>query len=80
MSYSQLTNPSYLKVSFPTPETYFEIPSHWKLEDLQVRHGALYHLGKATLLIPHDFVSTKQELEIINPNHMDYEDTRSFCG
>ena len=71
---------SYLKVSFPAPETYFVIPSDWKIEDLQVRHGALYHKGKATLLIPHDFVSTKQELELITDGHMDYEDVRSFVG
>jgi hypothetical protein len=70
----------YLKVSFPAPETYFVIPHDWQIEDLQVRHGALYHKGKATLLLPHDFVSTKQELEMIDENSMDYEDTRSFLG
>jgi len=80
MSYSQMTHTSYLKVSFPAPETYFEIPSHWKIEDLKVVHGALYYKGKATLLIPHDCVSSKQELEIIDENHMDYEDCRSFLG
>lgn len=80
MSYSQLMHPSYLRVSYPAPETYFEIPSHWKIEDLKVVHGALYHKGKATLLMCHDCVSSKQELEIINPNHMDYEDCRSFLG
>ena len=80
MSYSQMMHPSYLRVSFPAPETYFEIPSHWKIEDLKVVHGQLYHKGKATLLIPHDCVSTKQDLEIINEGHMDYEDCRSFLG
>lgn len=71
---------NFLKVSFPAPETYFEIPTHWKLEDLQVRHGALYHQGKATFLIPHDCVSSKQELELITEGHMDYEDCVSFVG
>ena len=71
---------NYLKVSFPAPETYFVIPSNWDITDLQVRHGALYYKGKATLLIPHDFVSSKQELELITPKDMDYEDCRSFLG
>jgi hypothetical protein len=71
---------NYLKVSFPAPETYFVIPSHWDITDLQVRHGALYYKGKATLLLPHDCVSSKQELELITPTHMDYEDCVSFIN
>ena len=80
MSYAQLTNPSYVKVSYPAPECFFEIPSHWKIEDLKVVHGALYYKDKATLIIPHDFVSSKQELEIIHENHMEYDDVKNFCG
>jgi hypothetical protein len=71
---------NFLKVSFPAPETYFVIPPEWDITDLQVRHGALYYKGKATLLIPHDFHSTKQDLELITPKDMDYEDCRSFLG
>jgi hypothetical protein len=77
---SLLIEMNFLKVSFPAPETYFVIPPEWDITDLQVRHGALYYKGKATLLIPHDFHSTKQDLELITPKDMDYEDCRSFLG
>ena len=70
----------YLKVSFPAPETFFIIPTDWDINDIEVRHGALYHKGRATLLLPHDFVSTKQHLEIIDEHHMDWEDTHNFVG
>lgn len=80
MVYFAFPNVKYLKVSFPAPETYFTIPDDWDISDIQVRHGALYYKGKPTLLIPRDFVSTKQELEIIDDGHMDFEDCRSFMG
>ena len=80
MVYFQFPTVKYLKVSFPAPETYFTIPNDWQIEDLQVKHGALYHKGRATLLVPHDFVSTKQELSIIDEGNMDWEDCRSFMG
>jgi hypothetical protein len=80
MVYFQFPTVKYLKVSYPAPETYFTIPHDWQIEDLQVKHGALYHKGRATLLVPHDFVSTKQELEIIDEGNMDWEDCRSFMG
>jgi len=71
---------NYLKVSYPALEAYFVVPTHWAIEDLQVRHGALYYKGKATLLMSYDCVSSKQELELISKGHMDFEDCVSFVG
>jgi len=80
MTYLPFPNVKYLKVSFPAPETYFVIPEDWDITDIQVRHGALYYKNRPTMIVPHDFVSTNQHLEIIDEHHMDWEDTHNFVG
>lgn len=80
MVYFQFPNVKYIRVSYPPPETYFTIPNDWRIEDLEVRHGALYYKGKATLFPARDFVSSKHEIEVIDSNHMDFDDVNSFIG
>ena len=75
---SPLNGKSFLHVTYPAPESYFIIPSSWKLEDITVVHGELFHKGVRSLIIPRDFHSGKQSLEIIDANHMDYPDCHEF--
>ena len=80
MVYFQFPNVKYVKVTFPAPETIFTIPADWDSNDLAVRHGALYYKGKPTFIVPHDFVSTKQEIDIIDVDHMDWQETHEYLG
>jgi hypothetical protein len=80
MVYFQFPNVKYVKVTFPAPETFFTIPADWDALDLTVHHGALYHKGKPTFIVPHDFVSTKQEIDIIDVDHMDWQETHEYLG
>jgi hypothetical protein len=34
-----------LEVTWKPPTTYFKIPSHWRLEDIEVRWHKLYYKG-----------------------------------
>jgi hypothetical protein len=36
---------SLLKVTWQAPETYFKIPAHWELKDIEVRWHKLYYKG-----------------------------------
>lgn len=78
MVYFAFPNAKFVRVSYPAPECYFVIPPEWQIEDLTVKHGALYHKGRATMLPAHDFCSNKHDIEVIDENHMDWDDVRSF--
>lgn len=73
-------NIKYVRVSYPSPECYFVIPNDWNPDDLTVKHGQLFHKGKASMLPAHDFVSKKHDIEIIDEHHMEWEDVKSFVG
>jgi hypothetical protein len=80
MVYFAFPNVKYVRVSYPSPETYFIIPDDWNEEDLTVKHGALFYKGKATMFPAHDFCSKNHQIEIVDENHMDFEEVKSFVG
>jgi hypothetical protein len=80
MSVHPLHGKSFLHVTYPAPETYYMIPAEWKLEDISVVHGELFHKGARSFIIPRDFHSDKQSLEIIAEGHMDYPDCHEFIN
>jgi hypothetical protein len=80
MSVHPLHGKSFLHVTYPAPETYYMIPAEWKLEDISVVHGELFHKGARTFIIPRDFHSDKQSLEIIAEGHIDYPDCHEFIN
>ena len=73
-----LTGKSFLRVTYPAPESYLIIPSDWKLEDITVHHGELFHKGIRSFLVPRDFHSSKHELELVDSGHMDWPDCQEF--
>ena len=34
-----------LKVTWKPPETYFKIPTHWEVKDIEIRWNKLYYKG-----------------------------------
>jgi hypothetical protein len=80
MSVHPLHGKSFLHVTYPAPETYYMIPAEWKLEDISVVHGELFHKGARSFIIPRDFHSDKQSLEIIAEGHIDYPDCHEFIN
>ena len=70
----------FVRVSFSPPESFFEIPREWNAEDLQVKNGLLYYCGRRTNLVPKDFYSNNHQLEIIDQDHMEWEDVNSFVN
>jgi hypothetical protein len=80
MSVHPIHGKSFLHVTYPAPETYYVIPAEWKLEDISVVHGELFHKGARSFIIPRDFHSDKQSLEIIAEGHMDYPDCHEFIN
>lgn len=80
MSVHPIHGKSFLHVTYPAPETYYMIPAEWKLEDISVVHGELFHKGARSFIIPRDFHSSKHEIEIVDKTHMDFEDVISFIG
>jgi hypothetical protein len=80
MSVHPLHGKSFLHVTYPAPETYYMIPAEWRLEDISVVHGELFHKGARSFIIPRDFHSGKQSLEIIAEGHMDYPDCHEFIN
>ena len=71
---------SFLHVTHPAPESYYIVPSNWKAEDITVVHGELFHKGMRSFIVPHDFYSRKQSLELIDENHMEYSDFQDFIN
>ena len=69
---------SFLHVTYPALESYYTIPSEWKLEDITVYHGELFHKGVRSFILPHDFNSRNLSIEIISEGHMDYPDCQEF--
>jgi hypothetical protein len=80
MSVHPIQGKSFLHVTYPAPETYYVIPAEWKLEDISVVHGELFHKGARSFIIPRDFHSDKQSLEIIAEGHCEYPDCHEFIN
>lgn len=73
-----MPNVSYIRVSFPPPESYFTIPAEWDKNALSVKHGHLYYMGHRTMIVPKDFVMGKEVIEIIDETHMEYSDVHEL--
>jgi len=60
-----LTGKNFLHVAYPSPESYYAIPNDWKLEDIKVIDGTLYHKGEKSYITPFDYIPKGQTTLII---------------
>jgi hypothetical protein len=55
-----LLGKNFLHVSYPSPESYYAIPNDWKLEDIKVIDGTLYHKGEKSSITAFDYIPKGQ--------------------